>query len=59
MFSFIKKYAATLSGVDVYPKIGIVLFLLVFAAMLWFALKADKNYIHELEQIPLDEKDKI
>ncbi len=59
MFSFIKKYAATLSGIDVYPKIGIVLFLLVFAGMLWFALKADKNYIHELEQIPLDEKDKI
>ncbi|MFN8299062.1 MAG: CcoQ/FixQ family Cbb3-type cytochrome c oxidase assembly chaperone [Chitinophagales bacterium] len=59
MFSFIKKYAASLNGVEVYPKIGIVLFLLVFAGMLWFALKADKNYIHELEQIPLDEKDKI
>lgn len=56
MFSFIKKYAATISGIDMYPNIALVIFLVVFAAMIWFALKADKKYIGELEQLPFDSK---
>lgn len=59
MFSFIKQYAQSMSGVEIYPKISLVLFLAVFAGMVWFALKADKNYIHELEQLPLDNDKKI
>ena len=54
MFSFIKKYAETIQGIDVYPKVAIFLFLLVFIGMIWFALKADKGYIKELENLPFD-----
>lgn len=53
MFSFIKKYAETMNDVAVYPKIALLFFLLVFASMIWFALKADKKYIKELEELPL------
>lgn len=56
MFSFIKKYAESMNGVEVYPKIALVLFGIVFIGMVWFALKADKNYIRELEQMPIDNK---
>jgi cytochrome c oxidase cbb3-type subunit 4 len=56
MFSFIKKYAETINGVDAYPKIGLFLFVVVFVGMVWFALKADKSYIAELEQLPINEK---
>lgn len=59
MFSFIKKYAETLQGAEVYPKIAMVLFLIVFVGMVWFALKADKNYINELNHLPFDENEKI
>lgn len=58
MFSFIRKYAEGISGADIYPNIGIVLFMLVFAGMIWFAIKADKGYIHELEQLPLSDSEK-
>jgi cbb3-type cytochrome oxidase subunit 3 len=54
MFSFIKKYAESIQGVDVYPKIALSFFLLVFVGMVWFALRADKKYIAELENLPLD-----
>jgi cytochrome c oxidase cbb3-type subunit 4 len=58
MFSFIKQYAQSINGVDLYPKVALALFLTVFIAMVVFALKADKNYIHELEQLPLDDDKK-
>ena len=53
MFSFIKKYAETLNGAEVYPKIAMLLFLIVFISMVWFALRADKGYIKELTELPL------
>lgn len=54
MFSFLKNYAATIHSVDIYAQISLVLFLTVFVGMMLIALKADKNYIREIEQLPLD-----
>ena len=58
MFSFIKKYATGISGIDLYPKVALAVFVIVFISMIWFALRADKNYIQELEQLPLDPNEK-
>ncbi|MFN8278463.1 MAG: hypothetical protein U0T84_13345 [Chitinophagales bacterium] len=52
MFSFIKKYTETLHGVDWCGDIALVIFVAIFVAMLYTALRADKTYIDELEQIP-------
>ena len=54
MFSFIKKYAETINGAELYPNIALVCFLTVFVGMILIAWKADKNYITEVEQLPLD-----
>ncbi len=54
MFSFIKNYAATINSVDIYPRIALVIFLTVFVAMIVIALRADKEYIKEIEHLPLD-----
>lgn len=54
MFSFIKKYAETLEGISVYPIIALMIFLAFFTALVFFALKANKNYLEELSNIPLD-----
>ncbi len=59
MFSFMKKYAESISGIDVYPNVALAIFLVVFAGMIWFALKADKQYIHELEQIPFKDSETL
>lgn len=55
MFSFIKKYAASINGIEMYPKIGLVIFGVVFLLMVWYALSASKEYIAELEQLPIDD----
>lgn len=53
MFSFFRNYVQTINSVDVFPKIGLVIFLFVFISMILIALKADKEYIKEIEQLPL------
>jgi hypothetical protein len=55
MFSFIKKYAESLAGVDIYGDIGLVLFVIVFAGVLIVTLTANKEYIAELAQRPLND----
>ena len=55
MFSFIKKYAEGLAGVDVYGDIGLILFVVVFIGALLIALSASKEYVNELSQIPLND----
>jgi hypothetical protein len=54
MFSFIKKYAESMNGAEIYPDIALVCFLTVFIGMILVAWKADKNYIRQVEQLPLD-----
>lgn len=54
MFSFIKKYATGISGIDIFPDIALAIFMAVFIAMLWFAIRANKNYIKEVENIPFE-----
>jgi|JI9StandDraft_1071089.scaffolds.fasta_scaffold181932_2 hypothetical protein len=53
MFSFIKNYAATIDSVGIYPKIALFMFFTLFVAMIFIAVKADKNYINEIEKLPL------
>ena len=53
MFSFIKKYASAIDGIDLYPKISLVIFFLFFLVLLISIWKMNKDYIHELEEIPL------
>lgn len=53
MFSFFRNYAATINSIEIYPKIAMCIFMLVFVAMILIAIKADKNYIKEVERLPL------
>lgn len=54
MFSFIKKYAETLQGVDIYPKISLIIFFAVFCLIIVALLMMSKKTVSELERIPLD-----
>lgn len=56
MFSFIKKYAASINGIEVYPKLGLIIFGIVFIVMTWFAIRASKEYMDELAHLPIDEE---
>ena len=58
MFSFIKKYPETLNGVDIYGDIGLVLFVIVFIGAVFFAMKANKEYLAELSSLPFNDSTK-
>jgi len=47
-------YIEKISGISIYGISSFLLFSIFFLIMLIWALKADKNMIEELRQIPLD-----
>lgn len=57
MFKFIKQYAETIKGVDVYPVISLFIFLLFFIAVIWYVRKMDDKKVEEIKKLPLDMND--
>jgi len=49
------NYLESISGVAIYPLFSLLVFFLFFAALLLFVFKANKNYIRELERIPIEQ----
>lgn len=54
MLKFIKHHLESMSGVEIYPIISLVLFFLVFVTMVFIVLKMPKTNIEELSNLPLD-----
>lgn len=54
MFKFIKQYAETISGIEIYPLISFFIFFIFFILLFVWVFKADKKYIHEMESLPLE-----
>lgn len=44
----------TIDGIEVYPIISLLIFFLFFVALFWWVFTAKKDYIHTVEQIPLE-----
>jgi preprotein translocase subunit YajC len=50
----IRNYLQSIDGVEIYPLISLVVFILFFVIMFIWMLKVDKNYIKEMEELPLE-----
>jgi cytochrome c oxidase cbb3-type subunit IV len=50
----IKNVLNGINGVDVYPIISLFIFVPFFVGLLWWVIKADKNVINTLKNLPLD-----
>ena len=53
MFKFIKQYAETITGIDIYPIISMFIFVVFFIAVLWYVKKMDKRKVEEIRNLPL------
>lgn len=51
-----KHYFEQIIGIEIYPLISLFLFLLFFIGLLIWVFKADKKYISEMSNVPLDQK---
>jgi cytochrome c oxidase cbb3-type subunit 4 len=57
MFKFIKQYVETIGGIDIYPVISLLIFVLFFIGVLWYVRKMDKHKVDEIKNLPLDLSD--
>lgn len=54
MFKFVKQYAESIDGINIYPMISLVIFFLFFVVLLYYVKKMDKAKVNEISRIPLD-----
>ncbi len=60
MFKFVKGHMETIAGVEIFPIISLLIFFLFFVGLFWWVLTAKKEYIKNMEEIPLEsENDQI
>lgn len=50
----VKHYLETITGIEIFPLISLVIFTVFFAAILWYVISMDKERIKEVSQLPLD-----
>ena len=55
----ISNYLSSIENVDIYPIVTLILFFIVFVGVVIWIFTRDKEYITELENIPLDKKKSI
>ncbi len=57
MFKFIKQYAETIKGVDVYPVISLFIFFTFFVVLLVLVKKMAKDRVEALSNLPLENEE--
>ncbi len=57
MFKFIKQYAETINGVDIYPMISLFIFFSFFIVLLVFVKKMKKERVEILSNLPLENEE--
>lgn len=50
----LSNYLSGIEGVAIYPVIGLFVFLSLFVFIVIRTIKADKKYIHKMENLPLE-----
>ena len=56
MLKFVKSHLETISGIEIYPLISLVIFFTFFVALFWWVFTAKKDYINKVSNIPLEEQ---
>ena len=49
-----KHYFESIEGLDIYPIFSLIVFFVFFVAVFIWAMKADKNYLKKMEEIPIE-----
>lgn len=54
MLKFAKNYMETISGIEIYPIISLLIFFTFFVILFWWVVTAKKDYINTVSNLPLD-----
>lgn len=54
MLNFAKNYMETISGIEIYPIISLLIFFTFFVGLFWWVLSTKKEYINTVSNLPLE-----
>ncbi|MCF1192006.1 CcoQ/FixQ family Cbb3-type cytochrome c oxidase assembly chaperone [Mangrovimonas sp. AS39] len=54
MLKFVKNHLESITGIEIYPMISLLIFFLFFVILFWWVITAKKEYINTVSQLPLD-----
>ncbi|WP_422107938.1 CcoQ/FixQ family Cbb3-type cytochrome c oxidase assembly chaperone [Winogradskyella sp.] len=56
MLKFVKNHMESISGIEIYPIISLLIFFIFFVALFYWVITAKKEYITTVSNLPLDNK---
>lgn len=54
MLKFVKNHMDSITGIEIYPVISLLIFFTFFVVLFWWVFTAKKDYINSVSNIPLD-----
>lgn len=52
----IRDVLQSLEGIELYPVISLIIFIVFFAALIIWMIKVDKKYIKKMKNLPLEKE---
>ncbi|OIQ28355.1 MAG: cytochrome C oxidase subunit IV [Bacteroidetes bacterium MedPE-SWsnd-G2] len=54
MLKFVKNHMESISGIEIYPLISLVIFFAFFVVLFWWVISANKDYIKNVSNLPFE-----
>ncbi|WP_298551131.1 CcoQ/FixQ family Cbb3-type cytochrome c oxidase assembly chaperone [uncultured Algibacter sp.] len=54
MLKFVKNHMESITGIEIYPMISLLIFFTFFVLLFWWVITAKKDYIKNVSNLPLD-----
>jgi hypothetical protein len=54
MLKYIKGHMETITGIEIYPILSLLIFFSFFVILFWWVFTAKKDYIKTVSNLPLD-----
>ncbi|MEX1190484.1 MAG: CcoQ/FixQ family Cbb3-type cytochrome c oxidase assembly chaperone [Brumimicrobium sp.] len=57
MLRYIKHNMSEIAGIEIYPIISLLIFVLFFTVVIWRTMRISKSEVNKFSNIPLEEED--
>ncbi|GGI57976.1 CcoQ/FixQ family Cbb3-type cytochrome c oxidase assembly chaperone [Winogradskyella haliclonae] len=54
MLKFVKGHMESITGIEIYPLISLLIFFIFFVTLFYWVFTAKKEYINTVSNLPLD-----
>lgn len=54
MLKFVKHHMESITGIEIYPIISLLIFFIFFVVLFWWVFTAKKDYIKTVSNLPFD-----